>query len=463
MPTLGAKRAPDFASMTEGAPDLLRGRGRATREYERRCEHELETALGSTGLYESWRHLDPGSSRPVDERYRALPALTKADIRAHFPHGLVPDGMDLAAGLASGEVSYVRTSGTADEALTNIWNQAWWDASERASWALNAVAARAATGTHREAILASALSVGPRSDAGPLPREQRMLGRFLFLNEYGLATQWPEGHERRILAELAEFQPDVLEANPSLLARLARFAERTGADAFQPKLVTLTYEFPSRVQLRAIRRVFTSPVASSYGSTEAGYVFMQCERGRLHQNAQFCRVDVQPLEGGPGMRGVGRLLVTTFGNVWFPLLRFEIGDIGRLSPSPCPCGRDNGVTLSAVEGRLVSICVGAGGRLVTHGQIDDVLGGIEGIVQYRVAQEEPGSVLLSFVGEEGRGKRVQVDCEAGLRELFGPGIAVLVNEVSTIAPEKSGKFLLVRRMFPLEPASILQHGDGIDG
>ncbi len=456
----GAKRAPDFAPIPEGAPRLLRGSGRATREYERRCEEALETALGRTGLYESWRHLDPGRSRPVDERYRVLPALTKADIRTHFPHGLVPRGMDLAAGLARGEVSYVRTSGTADEALTNIWDQAWWDASERASWGLNAVAARAATGTHREAILASALSVGPRSEGERLPRERRMLGRFLFLNEYGFATEWPEGHERRILAELTEFQPDVLEANPSLLSRLARFAERAGIDAFQPKLITLTYEFPSRVQLRAIHRVFTSPVASSYGSTEAGYVFMQCERGRLHQNTEFCRVDFQPLADGPGMRGVGRLLVTTFGNPWFPLLRFEIGDVGRLSPSRCPCGRDDGVTLSAIEGRLVSICVGAGGRLVTHGQIDDALGGIEGIAQYRLAQEAPGSLLFSFIAEEGQGKQVGAACDAVLRDLFGSGVAVVVNEVPSIAPEKSGKFLLVRRRFPLEPASILQAGNG---
>ncbi|MCX7040084.1 MAG: hypothetical protein NT005_13240 [Spirochaetes bacterium] len=434
----------------------------ATRVYERRCGEALETALGRTALYESWRRLDPGSSRPVDERYRALPALTKADIRAHFPHGLVPDGMDLAAGLASGEVSYVRTSGTADEALTNIWNQAWWDASERASWGLNAVAARAATGTHREAILASALSVGPRSEGERLPRERRMLGRFLFLNEYAFTTEWPEGHERRILAELGEFQPDVLEANPSLLARLARFAERAGIDVYQPTLVILTYEFPSRVQLRAIRRVFRSPVASSYGSTEAGYVFMQCEHGRLHQNTEFCRVDFQPLTDGPGMRGVGRLLVTTFGNPWFPLLRFEIGDIGRLSPSSCPCGRDDGMTLSAVEGRLVSVCIGAGGRLVTHGQIDDVLGRIEGIAQYRLAQEAPGSVLLSFVGEEGRGVHAEAESEAALRDLFGPGVTVSVNEVPLISPEKSGKFLLVRRMFPLELSSILRGWSGAD-
>ena len=123
-------------------------------------------------MYESWKSFDPGERYGVDVRYNSLPVLTKDDIRAHFPHGVVPRGLDLDAALARGEVSFVRTSGTADEALENIWNQQWWDASERASWKLNSVAARVATGLHREAILASALSVGPRSEDGPIAREQ---------------------------------------------------------------------------------------------------------------------------------------------------------------------------------------------------------------------------------------------------------------------------------------------------
>ena len=198
-------------------------------DYERRCVQTLDTALGRTPIYESWKALDPGLGYDVDARYHSLPVLTKDDIRAHFPQGVVPAGLDLEAALARGEVSFVSTSGTADEALENIWNQTWWDASERASWKLNAIAGRVATGTHREAILASALSVGPRSTGGPIDRERRMLGRFLFLNEFGTPEEWPEGHERRILAELADYQPAVLEANPSLMARLARFAWKTGA------------------------------------------------------------------------------------------------------------------------------------------------------------------------------------------------------------------------------------------
>ncbi len=400
-------------------------------------------------MYESWRTLDPGEDTDLDERFAALPVLTKADIRVHFPKGIVPRGLDLDEALARGEVGFVRTSGTADEALTNIWNQKWWDASERASWKLNSVAARVATGSHREAILASALSVGPRSEGPSIARGLRTLGRFLFLNEYGTPGEWPEGHERRILEELADFKPTVLEANPSLLARLSRFASRTGVEVFQPELITLTYEFPSAIHLRAIRGVYGSPIASSYGSTEAGYVFMECENGFLHQNADFCRVDLLSL-GRESLGQLGRIVVTTFGNPWFPLLRFEIGDVGRLSDAPCPCGRGFGLTLSAVEGRLGSVCLASDGRLVTHLELDKAIAGVRGIEGYRLDQDCPGSARLMIVSDDGRAAAASREAKEALRRLFGAGARIDVRDVPALLPEKSGKFLLAKRWCSLE-------------
>lgn len=419
--------------------------------YERLCLETLETALNRTLIYKSWKTLDPGPRHTIDARYHSLPVLTKDDIRAHFPYGLVPQGLDLDAALASGEVSFVHTSGTADEALENIWNQQWWNGSESASWKLNSVAATVATGTHREAILSSALSVGPRSEKEPLDRERRMLGRFLFLNEFATPGEWPEGHERRIIDELADYQPTVFEANPSLIARIARFAWRTGAAVYQPPLITLTYEFPSAFQLRAIRRVFRSPIASSYGSTEAGYVFMECEQGKLHQNTEYCRVDFAPIGDSAGT-GVGRIFVTTFGNRWFPLLRFDIGDIARIASETCSCGRNFGMTLSAIEGRLKSLCVAADGRLVTHREIDDALACVDGLEQYCLVQEELKRVCLAVVVEDGQGKRAAGDAADILRAIFGGGVDIRAREVQMLLPEKSGKFLLTKREFPLDPS-----------
>ena len=422
-----------------------------------RCRETLVTALERTVMYASWRRFDPGPGVDIDARYRALPVLTKDDIRAHFPHGLVPRGMDLDAAVERGEVSCVRTSGTADEALQNIWNQSWWDASERASWSLNSAAASAATGCHREAILASALSVGPRSEAGPIARAARMLGRFLFLNEYGMTTNWPEDHERRILSELAEYQPPVLEANPSLLARVARWAARSGAEVWQPALLTLTYEFPSALQLRAIRQVFHCPIASSYGSTEAGHVFMECEQGTMHQNVETCRVDMVAIPGFEEDRAetpgaLGRIVVTTFGNEWFPLLRFEIGDVGRVASAPCRCGRTTGLSLSSIEGRLTSLCIDSEGAPVTHGRIDRALWQVEGLEEYRLDQESPLQVTCRVIAEPGKGRKAASGAREVLAAVFGPKVELRVTEVPALHPEMSGKFLLVSCSFPLGDA-----------
>jgi phenylacetate-CoA ligase len=415
--------------------------------YQDRCIETLETALDRTPLYNEWRLFDPGEEASVDARYAALPALTKAAIRTHFPYGVVPRGLDLDAGLARGEVSFVQTSGTADESLTNLWNQDWWNASERASWALSAHSAGVLTGSHPEAILASALSVGPRSQGPPIGREERMLKRFLFLNEYGSTAEWPEGHEDRIRIELEEYAPLALEANPSLLARFARWAYLNGKPVFQPRLITLTYEFPSSVQLRAIRKVFTSPIASSYGATEAGYVFMECEEGRLHQNCEFCRVDLTPI---PGLDpSVGRILATTFGNRWFPLLRFDIGDLARVSSDPCPCGRTFGLTLSGIEGRLISAFVASGERIVTHAQMDRAIAEVEGVNDYRLDQQAQKHVHLRLVvGDQHTQESVLRDARDVIQELLGNEVEITVEAVDCLRPEASGKFLLARRHFP---------------
>lgn len=407
-------------------------------------------------MYGAWRPLDPGEGADVDLRYRSLPILTKEDIRGSFPYGLVPRGKDLDGALARGEVSFIKTSGTADEALTNIWNQAWWDASEEASWRLNSVASRVATGSHREAILASAMSVGPRSDGPQIGREERTLDRFLFLNEYGSTEQWPAGHERRIVSELASYAPAVLEANPSLLARLSRWALENGVAVHQPGLITLTYEFPSRLQLRAIRRVFACPIASSHGSTEAGYVFMECEHGMLHQNYEFCRVDFVPVPGLPS--SMGRLIVSTFANEWFPLIRFAVGDLGIEADAPCPCGRKTGLTLSSIEGRTISLCRAADGRLVTHGAIDRALAAVDGLSEYRLDQDEPGAVKLRAVASVDATAAVKDDARAALLALFGADTRVEVVMTRRLAPESSGKFLLVKRAFPISMDAVVPAG-----
>ena len=89
-----------------------------------------------------------------------MPALTKKDIREHSPQKILPEGTDVELSIANGEIALVATSGSTEDKIINIWNQKWWDESERNSWKFNSCLNRIATGDHREAILVNPKNVG---------------------------------------------------------------------------------------------------------------------------------------------------------------------------------------------------------------------------------------------------------------------------------------------------------------
>jgi phenylacetate-coenzyme A ligase PaaK-like adenylate-forming protein len=427
--------------------------------YHKKSLEVLETSL-DLGAYRSWRACDPGPSYPVDVRYASLPALTKSDIRKHFPGGFVPPDKDLERGLESGEISFVQTSGSSGAVrVTNIWDQWWWDASERASWKLNSYTARLATGQHPEAILANPRNVGFISDNADLPFEKRRLARFLYLNEKTDPSLWTPRIMDRMIHELDIFKPAILEANPSLLAKLCRYAAATNKAIFQPGLITFTYEYPSSLHLRQVRRVFRSPLASSYGTTETGYVFMQCEAGKFHQNSDYCRVDIQRLKKEHGGPNIGRILVTTFDNTWYYMLRFDVGDLARLDEEQsCPCGRKSGIIASAIEGRFVNATLDSAGRLVTLRRLDDAMGTVTDLDEYRLEQSAPGVYTLHLVTGCKDREKLEREVTAKLRKIYGKAAEISIVYEDFLSPEDTGKYCLAKTLFPLKIEDYLDAG-----
>lgn len=430
-----------------------------TGEYHDKCRHTLEAALAHVPAYAAWRAFDPGPGVSTDARYAAMPALDKAWLREHFPHGFTHPSLSVEDGLASKDIEYVQTSGTTDERVTNLWNQEWWDSSERASWDLNSHTRAAGLGNHREALLTSALSVGFRSDDKDIAMADRRLDRFLFLNEKSSPALWTPYLMDRMLAELAEFRPAVLEANPSYLSRLARYALSRSIAVHQPDLVVLTFELPACTDYRPIRSVFSCPLCSSFGSTETGYVLMECEEGRYHQNTASCRIDYQPLDAAHGGPNVGRILVTTFGNDWCYLLRFTTGDLVRLDDrGPCPCGRRDGITVSRIEGRIKNLTLTDGGRLVTEHELDDALGRVENLAAYQLVQEDVGRVRLHVVAEDASATNaLRNTAEAAMKSVYGKATAVDVVIEKELAATPSGKFRRVQAEFNVPVESYLDH------
>jgi phenylacetate-coenzyme A ligase PaaK-like adenylate-forming protein len=424
--------------------------------YYERSLNTLNTALGGCSAYKSWREFDPGPGFPIDARYAALPWLTKTDIREHFPDGFVPPERNLKQALANEEVWFVTTSGTMDLAVTNIWNPEWWFASERASWKLNSHLDKICTAEHTEAILANPINVGFKSDEGDLPPENRRWGNYLYLNEKTTPLLWTPQLMNRMVKELGEFKPDIMEANPSLLAKLCRYVAAKGQAVYQPKAIVLTYEYPTVFHYRQFRQVFNCPTVSSYGSTELGYVFEECEYGKLHQNTEFCRVDLQPLAPEQGEPDVYRLLTTTFNNPWYYLVRFDVSDLVRIDTTgKCPCGREEGIILSDIEGRAMNSTVSTTGKLVTPFSLDKAISVLENVDEYRLDQETPDGYLLRLVSERPDKDALTKEATSILKKLYGRDANITVIYEKAITPEASGKYRLSRANFPIEIENFL--------
>ncbi len=322
--------------------------------YAARCTAALEDALAAVPFYRRWRERDPGPARPLAERMAAMPVLSRMDLRAHVPHGFVRSGLSAHDGFAAGEIEIVTTSGTTADRAAVVWHQPWWDRSLREAARAHPALEAVYGGPHREAVLTSPMCTGNLCHVGELPMAERTLANLLFLNQELDPARWDAASVRRMADELNTFRPDVIEADPAYLAVLGRACLGSGTPLHQPACISLTYEFPSRLHVREIRRAFPGvPVVSSYGSTETGYVFTECEAGLLHQNTASCHVELQPVRAGRGGGRLGRILVTTLGNPWFGLLRFDVGDLARLhAGAPCRCGRTDGLTVEAIEGRV---------------------------------------------------------------------------------------------------------------
>ncbi|MGV8059578.1 MAG: hypothetical protein AB2L12_16390 [Smithellaceae bacterium] len=386
--------------LISGADEQMKAHPHFSSAYEQLSAKALETALSKVPAYANWRKYDPGAAMPVDMRYNALPIITKEDLRQHSWRGFVPDGLDMENALQSGVIELVNTSGTTEEQVTNIWYQPWWNTSEAQSWQYN-IHTATLPGNHREAILTSPLNTGVLSEKGLLNVKERTLGRFLYLNEKANPALWDDDIIRRILRELEIFQPVVLEANPSYLAKIARWAYRHDLAVFQPRAIVLTYENPGVLAREQIRRAFQAPLISSYGSTEAGYVLMECEKGKMHQVSSSCRIDLEYLRPEYGQPHIGRLLITTLANPWRSLIRFNAGDLVEIDAgATCSCGRNDGYIFREVAGRTANLTYSTSGIPVTTAAVEKAIAAIESIVEYQVIQQT-GRFDVNIVLDDG--------------------------------------------------------------
>jgi phenylacetate-CoA ligase len=208
------------------------------------------------------------------------------------------------------------------------------------------------------------------------------------------------------------------------------------------KAVFTSSETVLSTQRAAIEAAFGAPLCDRYGASEFAVSMTGCTAGRLHVDMEYCIVEVEPQERGPGWVR-GPLLVTGFANHATPLLRYRIGDIGTRLEAPCPCGRAGDV-FESIDGRIEDYVVTPDGRAL--GRLDHVFKSLVDIAEAQIVQTAADRIVVFVVPQPSYGEASERTLLRELRARLGGEIGVSVERVAEIARQPNGKLRAVKSL-----------------
>jgi phenylacetate-CoA ligase len=367
---------------------------------------------------------DPRAVTSTDD-LRALPLLTKSDIRQHA---------DRLKAQGHGPITRYNTGGSSGQPLVFYIGKSRKSHDVAAKW--RATRWWGVDIGDREAVI-----WGSPIEHGAQDRIRQMRDRLMrstLLPAFEMSEQKLDDFVNWIRGR----RPRMLFGYPSALAYIASHAEKRGVrlDNAGVKVAFVTSERLYDEQRTTISRVFGCPVANGYGSRDAGFIAHECPAGGMHISAEDIVVEIIGANGEAVAPGVaGEIVVTHLSTEDFPFLRYRTGDIGSISTARCSCGRGLPM-LQDLQGRSTDFVIAADGTVMHGLALIYVLRNLPGIEGFKVTQESRTLTRVDIVPESRLDAALVSTIVDGFKQRLGAAVEVQVNSVEAIAPEASGKY-----------------------
>jgi phenylacetate-CoA ligase len=368
------------------------------------------------------------------EDLRGMPFTVKADLREHYPFGL----------LAVPREELVRihaSSGTGGKPTIVGYTRRDLD-----TWAAIMARCLATAGVRPGMLVHNANGYGLFTGGLGFHYGAERLG----------ATVVPVsgGFTARQVTLLRDLGAQVLFATPSYALQIGQALHDAGIEPHELTLEVGVFggEPWTPAMGQAIERALGLAALNMYGLSEIGGpgVAVECLEGRAgsHVNEDHFLVEiVDPDTGEPLPVGAeGELVFSTLTREALPLLRYRTGDIASLDVAPCACGRTL-ARMGAVRGRRDDMLIIRGVNLYPS-EIEHALLGVRGAgPHYQLVVERPGTLDELTVhcepGEDGVDRDdLRARIAHALRERTGITIAVELLAPGTI-PRSEGKAVRV--------------------
>jgi phenylacetate-CoA ligase len=360
-----------------------------------------------------------------------VPFATKADLRAHYPFGLLAVPREQLVRLHA-------SSGTHGKPTVVGYTAADLDA-----WTELMARCMTMAGVRPGMLVHNANGYGLFTGGLGFHQGAERIG----------ATVAPVsgGFTARQAMLLADLQAQVLVSTPSYALAIAQALVDQGLEAPSLELGLFGGEPWTEALRTEIERALGLRAVNFYGLSEmcGPGVAVECleRRDGLHvQEDHFLVEVVDPVDGTRLAAGEeGELVFTTLTKEALPLIRYRTGDIGRVRAGPCPCGRTT-VRIAGLRGRLDDMLIVRGVNLHPS-QVEHLLLGVPGVApHYRLLLDRPGPLDELTLECEPAGDVDREDLAdriaTRLREHTGLRIDVDVRDPGTL-PRSEGKAVRV--------------------
>jgi phenylacetate-CoA ligase len=362
------------------------------------------------------------------DRWQELPVLTRSEAQENFAP-LCARSLPPAAGNAQEDTSSGSTGRPLRHLTTDIQNLASGCASERFfNW---------------HGIDPGSLTVRIRAASHPdtaYPRGRRTTGwRAGHLDSEAIDLSISTPVEQQI-EWLARVRPRYLASYPSNLREIARHAALSGASLGFDAIMTFG-EMTSQDMRVAIEGYFRLPPLDRYGASEVGQISATCPHSlKHHVTSELVLLEIVGEDGQAARPGAtGRIVVTPFYNLAMPLIRYELGDYGVLSPDPCACGRTLPV-LERVLGRSRNIFRFLDGTSIWPVLLSRDFQAFVPNRQFQVVQLTHTQIEFRYVPAAAGQVNDLPALTAYLRSRMHPSLSVRLAPVADIPRSQGGKF-----------------------
>lgn len=255
------------------------------------------------------------------------------------------------------------------------------------------------------------------------------------------ASRMSEASMATFFRKFNALKPPLLIGYIGAILEFAEFLQRNLLEMYPPTAVWVTSGPFTEAQRELMQTAFKAPVYDQYGTCEVLWLAVECrERNGLHimqdyRHIEFVDDDDKPVDDGEW----GRVLVTDLENRGFPLIRYEIGDIGRRLPGSCPCG----VTLPRIDkikGRTSDTVRTPDGGAISGDYLTTIFDSYPGaVVAFQVYQGRDYAITLRCVPTSAPAARRQIeDARRTIQDRVGESVKVTI-EIAESIPHDRGK------------------------